>query len=158
MARSGKTDGRKIARPKRRVESPGDLLGGGQIQLGIEDDELPADQGAVGIRAGVSAQAAGLAADTRAEDCAAREDRNSRSGEGGRGQGEDPGAGEPVCSACEKRAGRYGGEYHMTCMSCCVDLVMSTRPNRIAAAAMLAVVEKWQDRATVIAEIKRRMK
>ena len=159
MARKRKTDGRAGAGSKRNLEPPGGVLGSGQIQLGIEDDELPADQGEMGIRAGVSAQAAELARDSRADDCPAGEDRDSRPGEGGRGQSQDSGDGQPVCSACQKRAGKPGGEYRMSCLDCCAVLVLSTRPNRQAAAAMLEVITRghWQTRQDVLDRVKKIM-
>lgn len=48
------------------------------------------------------------------------------------------------CAACLAAQGRQhgGGRYNLVCLDCCVRLVQSTRPNRAAAAAMLAVITR----------------
>jgi hypothetical protein len=47
----------------------------------------------------------------------------------------------------------------MSCLVCCATLVLSTKPNRQAAASMLECITRknWQTRADVLAEVKRLM-
>lgn len=48
------------------------------------------------------------------------------------------------CKACEA----FGknplcGHYHFSCLECCTRLVLSTRPNKAAAAGMLAAIARF---------------
>ena len=50
-----------------------------------------------------------------------------------------------TCKSCEA----YGknplsGQYHFSCLECCTRLVLSTRPNKQAAAGMLAAIDRFQ--------------
>lgn len=49
-----------------------------------------------------------------------------------------------TCKSCEA----YGknplsGQYHFSCLQCCTRLVLSTRPNKAAAAGMLAAIARF---------------
>lgn len=49
-----------------------------------------------------------------------------------------------TCKSCEA----YGknplsGQYHFSCLECCTRLVLSTRPNKAAAAGMLAAIARF---------------
>jgi len=49
------------------------------------------------------------------------------------------------CNPCKQRqqSKRLGGQYALSCLSCCADLVISTRPDKKKAAAMLDVIERF---------------
>lgn len=48
-----------------------------------------------------------------------------------------------TCRACDLAAtDRHSGLYTLTCLACCIRLVLSTHPSRERAAAMLAVIER----------------
>lgn len=50
------------------------------------------------------------------------------------------------CPACEAAAARpHSGAYRMQCLACCTRLVLSTHPNKKAAAGMLAAIERHRD-------------
>lgn len=159
MARKRGADGPQTARRRGQLEPPGDLLDGQQVQLGIEVGELPANENPMGHGAGNPDQEGPMGRDTATDGAIARARGEGRPRESGSGQGEDQGNAQPVCPACTKRAGRYGGEYQMNCLVCCATLVLSTRPNRAAAASMLEVTTRHgrQSRADVLAEVKRLM-
>lgn len=49
-----------------------------------------------------------------------------------------------TCKSCEA----YGknplsGQYHFSCLECCTRLVLSARPNKAAAAGMLAAIDRF---------------
>lgn len=49
-----------------------------------------------------------------------------------------------MCPACESSKQRpHSGMYHFSCLECCTRLVLSTRPNKTAAAGMLAAIERF---------------
>lgn len=49
-----------------------------------------------------------------------------------------------MCPACESSKQRpNSGMYHFSCLECCTRLVLSTRPNKAAAAGMLAAIERF---------------
>lgn len=57
------------------------------------------------------------------------------------------------CEACERsRGGAPSGRYRMTCVQCCVRLVLSAYPSKGRAASMLALIERQGavDRALVL--------
>lgn len=48
------------------------------------------------------------------------------------------------CAECESFATRrWHGTYRMDCLACCARLVLSARPSRPHAGAMLAAIERW---------------
>lgn len=48
------------------------------------------------------------------------------------------------CADCESSATRrWHGTYRMDCLGCCARLVLSARPSRPHAGAMLAAIERW---------------
>ena len=48
-----------------------------------------------------------------------------------------------TCSPCEEASRRpTSGLYLLTCLECCTRLVLSTHPNKRAASAMLAAIER----------------
>lgn len=50
------------------------------------------------------------------------------------------------CSACESSKHRpHSGAYRMQCLQCCARLVLSTHPNKQAAAGMLAAIARFPD-------------
>jgi hypothetical protein len=49
-----------------------------------------------------------------------------------------------TCTACQAHANNpLSGQYHFGCLSCCTRLVISTRPNKQAAAGMLAAISRY---------------
>jgi hypothetical protein len=49
-----------------------------------------------------------------------------------------------TCTACQAHAQNpLSGQYHFGCLSCCTRLVLSARPNKQAAAGMLAAIERF---------------
>lgn len=51
-----------------------------------------------------------------------------------------------TCEACEKAATNpHSGMYHFQCLQCCTRLVLSTHPNKQAAAGMLAAIARFRD-------------
>jgi hypothetical protein len=49
-----------------------------------------------------------------------------------------------TCTACQAHATNpLSGQYHFGCLSCCTRLVISTRPNKQAAAGMLAAIARY---------------
>ncbi len=66
-----------------------------------------------------------------------------------------------ACDACARAQQAVSGLYRLNCLECCVRLVLSARPNRQAAKAMLAVIEMQRSetitREAVINEIKKRL-
>jgi len=49
-----------------------------------------------------------------------------------------------TCTACQAhKQNPLSGQYHFGCLSCCTRLVLSTRPNKQAAAGMLAAIERF---------------
>jgi len=49
-----------------------------------------------------------------------------------------------TCTACQAHAQNpLSGQYHFGCLQCCTRLVLSTRPNKQAAAGMLAAIERF---------------
>ena len=49
-----------------------------------------------------------------------------------------------TCAECEAAAEkRLHGVYRMDCVDCCARLVLSARPSRPHAGAMLAAIERW---------------
>jgi hypothetical protein len=66
-----------------------------------------------------------------------------------------------ACDACERAQKAATGLYRLSCLECCVRLVMSARPNREAAKAMLAVIDMQRSetitRELVVSEIKKRL-
>lgn len=50
------------------------------------------------------------------------------------------------CSACESSRKRpHSGAYRFQCLECCTRLVLSTHPNKQAAAGMLAAIARFPD-------------
>lgn len=49
------------------------------------------------------------------------------------------------CESCAIRSTKpyKGGAYHLACLACCTDLVLSTHPSRQQAAAMLAAIQRF---------------
>lgn len=48
------------------------------------------------------------------------------------------------CAECESFATRrWHGTYRMDCLACCARLVLSARPSRPHAGAMLAAIDRW---------------
>ena len=55
-----------------------------------------------------------------------------------------------TCAECEAAARkRLHGTYLMGCLECCARLVLSARPSRPHAGAMLAAIERWLTAQTV---------
>ena len=49
-----------------------------------------------------------------------------------------------TCNDCASSATRrWHGTYRMDCLACCARLVLSARPSRDHARAMLAAIERW---------------
>jgi len=49
-----------------------------------------------------------------------------------------------TCTSCQAHAmNPLSGQYHFGCLSCCTRLVISTRPNKQAAAGMLAAIARY---------------
>jgi hypothetical protein len=49
-----------------------------------------------------------------------------------------------TCTACQAHATNpLSGQYQFGCLSCCTRLVISTRPNKAAAAGMLAAIARF---------------
>lgn len=64
-----------------------------------------------------------------------------------------------TCKGCELAAAtRYAGLYVLTCLDCCIRLVLSAHPSKERAAAMLAVIEHGPgapDRAQILAGVQK---
>jgi hypothetical protein len=49
-----------------------------------------------------------------------------------------------TCTACKSHStNKLSGAYHFGCLACCTRLVLSTRPNKAAAAGMLAAIARF---------------
>jgi hypothetical protein len=49
-----------------------------------------------------------------------------------------------TCTACQAHAQNpLSGQYHFGCLQCCTRLVLSVRPNKHAAAGMLAAIDRF---------------
>ena len=51
-----------------------------------------------------------------------------------------------TCEACKAHdINPISGRYHFGCLQCCTRLVLSTHPNKAAAAGMLAAIARFKD-------------
>ncbi len=49
-----------------------------------------------------------------------------------------------TCNSCKAHSiNSLSGAYHFGCLACCTRLVLSTRPNKAAAAGMLAAIARF---------------
>ena len=49
-----------------------------------------------------------------------------------------------TCPSCKKHSmNALSGAYHFGCLDCCTRLVLSTRPNKAAAAGMLEAIARY---------------
>jgi hypothetical protein len=49
-----------------------------------------------------------------------------------------------TCPSCKTHSmNTHSGAYHFGCLDCCTRLVLSTRPNKAAAAGMLAAIARY---------------